>query len=74
MDGTKCPVTLSRLGRMFGWMALTRTRGWAAALWSVPAIVLDHVCELNDVLAFFIFLAAFKGMFLGNTRKRKGAE
>lgn len=25
-DGTKCPVTLSRLGRMFSWMAFTRTR------------------------------------------------
>lgn len=26
MDGTKCPVTLSRLGRMFGWVAFTWTR------------------------------------------------
>lgn len=26
MDGTKCPVTLSRLGRMFSWVAFTRTR------------------------------------------------
>lgn len=34
------------------------------ALGSVPAIVLDHVCQLNDVFPFFIFLAAFKGMFV----------
>lgn len=59
------------LGRMFSWMAFTWTLGWADALQSVPAVVLDHVCQLNDVFALFIFLAAFKGMFLGNTKEEK---
>lgn len=34
------------------------------AIRSVPAIVLDHVCEFNDVFAFFILLTAFKSVFL----------
>lgn len=55
-----------------GWRS--RGHGLAAALSSVPAIVLDHVCQLNDVFPFFIFLAAFKGMFLGNTRKGEDAQ
>lgn len=37
-------ITLSRLGRMFGWMAFAWTLGWLDALPSVPAIVFDHVC------------------------------
>lgn len=31
---------------------------------SVPAVVLDHVGQLNDELALFILLTALKGMFL----------
>lgn len=34
------------------------------AITSVPAIVLDHVCEFNDVFAFFILLTAFKSVFI----------
>lgn len=31
---------------------------------SVPAVVLDHVGQLDDELALFILLTALKGMFL----------
>lgn len=35
------------------------------ALWpSVPAVVLDHVGQLDDELAFLVLLTALKGMFL----------
>lgn len=58
------------------WSVGWRSRGHGAGgcSRSVPAIVLDHVCQLDDVFAFFIFLAAFKGMFLRDTRKKKDAE
>lgn len=32
---------------------------------SVPAVVFDHVSQLDDELALFVLLAALKGMFLG---------
>lgn len=44
MDGTKYSVTLSRLGRMFNWMAFMWMLDRMDAVGSVPAIVLDHVC------------------------------
>lgn len=37
----------------------------------LPTIVFDHVSKLNDKFSFLIFLAAFKGMFLGNTEEEK---
>lgn len=39
-----CSVTLSRLGRMFSWVAFTWMLDRMDAVRSVPAIVLDHVC------------------------------
>lgn len=35
-----------------------------AARPSIPAVILDHVGQLDDELAFFILLTALKGMFL----------
>lgn len=64
LDGTKCSVTLSRSGRMFSWMAFTCALGWMETARSVPAIILDHVCQFNDIFAFLIFLTAFKCMFI----------
>lgn len=31
---------------------------------SVPAVVFDHVVELNDVLPLFVLLAALEGLFI----------
>lgn len=31
---------------------------------SIPAVVLDHVGQLDDELAFFVLLTALEGMFL----------
>lgn len=42
---------------------------------SVPAVVLDHVGQLDDELALFILLTALKGMFLeGVTEDRRDRE
>lgn len=49
---------------MFSWMAFIQILGRGYSLHSIPAIVLDHVCQFNDVFAFFILLAALKGMFI----------
>lgn len=35
-----------------------------AARPSIPAVILDHVGQLDDELAFFILLTALKGVFL----------
>lgn len=37
----------------------------------VPAVVLDHVGQLDDELALFILLAALKGVFLRGTAKER---
>lgn len=31
---------------------------------SVPAVILDHVVEFNDVFPLFVFLAGLKGLLL----------
>lgn len=46
-----------------------------AARPSVPAVVLDHVGQLDDELALFILLTALKGMFLeGVAEDRRDRE
>lgn len=46
-----------------------------AACPSVPAVVLDHVGQLDDELALFILLTALKGMFLeGVAHDRRDRE
>lgn len=38
---------------------------------SVPAVVLDHVGELDNELALLVLLTALKGMFLGAGGERE---
>lgn len=38
---------------------------------SVPAVVLDHVGELDNELALLVLLTALKGMFLGTGGERE---
>lgn len=46
-----------------------------AARLSIPAVILDHVGQLDDELAFFILLTALKGMFLrGVGEDRRGRQ
>lgn len=40
---------------------------------SVPAIVLDHVSELDDVLAFLVLLAGLKGVLIFPAQSRLAA-
>ena len=41
---------------------------------SVPAVVLDHVGQLDDELALFILLTALKGMFLEGVAEDRREE
>lgn len=44
------------------------SRGAAAA--SLPAVVLDHVSQLDDELSLFVLLTALEGVFLQQTHNR----
>lgn len=37
---------------------------------SLPAVVLDHVSQLNDELSLFVFLTALKGMLVFPAQRR----
>lgn len=41
---------------------------------SVPAVVFDHVVELNDVLPLFVLLAALEGLFLKGGERPSSRE
>lgn len=43
----------------------------AAASASLPAVILDHVSQLDDELSLFVLLTALKGVFLqrGDTER-----
>lgn len=52
-----------------------RRRGWRRhvlflhrGVLSIPAILLDHVSQLDDVLALLVLLARLKGMFIFPTK------
>lgn len=40
---------------------------------SIPAILLDHVCQLNDKFAFLVFLTGLVGMFIFPAQRRLAA-
>lgn len=42
-----------------------------SSLFSVPAVVLDHVVEFNDVFPFLVFLACLKSLFLQKGEKAR---